>query len=95
MEVLQRVKTKWHLCGSSLAASILGATPANMLQDLKTFGFLYESFSIQELRAYAKPARGKVLHYRDESGPEADAIVDLEDGRWGTVEDTTYTFQVF
>ena len=30
--------------------------------------------------------RGKVFHYRDKTGLEADAVLSLPDGRWAPVE---------
>ena len=35
---------------------------------------------------YADNLGGEVKHYRDNSGLECDAVVHLEDGRWGGIE---------
>lgn len=57
-----------------------------MLNDLETAGQWFESWIVQHLRVFAEPLRGRVLHYRDKSGREADAVVVLPDGSWGAVE---------
>lgn len=72
-----------HLCDPSLAAAALEAIPEDLLDDLETMGFLFESLCIRDLRIYAQLMGGEVYHYRDKSGLEADAIVRLPDGRWG------------
>ncbi|MEG0442244.1 MAG: DUF4143 domain-containing protein, partial [Oscillospiraceae bacterium] len=45
-----------------------------------------ESLCVRDLRTYADFLGGEVLHFRDRTGLEADAIVQLRDGRWGAVE---------
>ncbi|MDR1495342.1 MAG: DUF4143 domain-containing protein [Clostridiales Family XIII bacterium] len=81
-----RTTAKRHFTDPSIAAASLGATPAKLLSDLKTFGFLFESLAIRDLRVYADSLDGSVCHYRDKSGLETDAIIQLADGRWGAVE---------
>lgn len=75
-----------HFCDPSLAAAILGATPGKLLADFETFGLLFESMCIRDLRAYADALRGSIYHYRDKTGLEADAAIVLDDGRWALVE---------
>lgn len=81
-----RVKPKWHLCDPALAACALGANAESLLNDLNTFGFLFESLCVHDLRVYAEALGGTVYHYRDESGLEVDAIAELRDGRWAAIE---------
>jgi hypothetical protein len=40
----------------------------------------------RDLRIYAEALGGSLYHYRDADGLEADAIIHLDDGRWGAVE---------
>ena len=47
---------------------------------------LFESLCVRDLRVYAQAIDGEVFHYRDKSGLESDAIVYLNDGRWGAIE---------
>lgn len=84
--IRQRMTAKWHFADPSLAAAALQASPQNLLDDLKTLGFLFESLAIRDLRVYADAAGGRVTHYKDETGLEADAIVELTSGRWAAFE---------
>ena len=61
------------------------ATSANLKSDLNTFGFLFESLVVRDLRVYVQPLDGQVFHYRDETGLEVDAVLDTGD-RWAAVE---------
>lgn len=54
--------------------------------NLASFGLFFEDMAVRDLRVYAGTLKGEVLHYRDNSGLECDAIVHLDDGRWGAIE---------
>ena len=56
------------------------------MDDLKTFGFIFETLAVRDLRAYADAHLGNVRHYHDASDLECDAVVSLRDGRYGLVE---------
>lgn len=77
---------KRHFVDTSLATSILGASPDRLLADPETLGLLFESLVIRDLRVYSQPARAEVFHYRDDTGLEIDAIVERDDGAWIAVE---------
>jgi len=81
-----RTSPKRHFIDPSIAAAVLRARPESLLDDFNTFGYLFESLCIRDLRVYAQAIDGEVFHYLDKSGLEADAIVHLNDGRWGAVE---------
>ena len=81
-----RTSSKRHFVDPSIAAAVLRATPDNLLHDFNTFGLLFESLCIRDLRVYSQSLDGDVFHYRDKNGLEADAIICLKDGRWGAVE---------
>lgn len=70
----------------SIAAAALGAGPGNLMDDLATFGFLFETMVMRDLRAYADALLGEVDHYHDSSGLECDAIVHTRGGAYGLVE---------
>jgi len=70
----------------SIAAAVLRASPADLLNDLKTFGLLFESLCIRDLRIYSQMIDGEVFHYHDSYDLEADAVIHLNDGRWGAAE---------
>lgn len=80
-----RRSPKRHFVDPSLAAAGLRATEASLKADLNTFGFLFESLAIRDLRVYAQPLDGVVYHYRDQANLEVDAIVDTGD-RWAAFE---------
>jgi len=81
-----RSASKRQFIDPSLAAFALGAKPNDLIADLNTFGFLFESLCGRDLRIYAQSINGEVYHYRDKDGLEVDAIVHLIDGRWGAIE---------
>jgi predicted AAA+ superfamily ATPase len=81
-----RTSPKRHFIDPSIATAVLRVTPTSILEDFNTFGFLFESLCVRDLRVYAQASDGEVFHYRDRSGLEADAIVHLKDGRWGAFE---------
>ena len=57
-----------------------------MINDIRTFGLLFETLCIRDLRVYAQPLDGTVYHFRTEKGLECDAVIHLRDGRYGLVE---------
>ncbi len=75
-----------HFVDPALPASLLGAGVDELRRDMKTFGFLFESLAIRDLRVYAEAAGAGVHHYRDSNDLEVDAIVDGGFGRWGAFE---------
>ncbi len=81
-----RQVSKRHFADPSLACGILRLDTEGMLGDLNYFGQLFESLVIRDLRIYAQVHGGRVWHYRDSSGLEVDAIVELGAGGWLAVE---------
>lgn len=77
---------KRHFIDPSLAAFMLRASPERLMADHETLGLLFESLVVRDLRIYSQPDRGEVFHYRDDTGLEADAIVERDDGAWMAVE---------
>lgn len=75
-----------HFSDPSIAAAVMGWTPEKLLQDFNTFGLLFESLCVRDLRAYAQTLGASVYHYRDKTDLEADAVVVLPDGRWAPIE---------
>ena len=70
----------------SIAVAALGITPNKLLQDMNTFGLLFETMAIRDLRIYADAIDAKVYHYRDKDELECDAIIERRDGTYGLVE---------
>lgn len=75
-----------HFCDPAIAAYFLSSSPSDMMNDPNTFGLLFESLVIRDLRVYAGSMGGEVFHYRDKTGLEADAVIHLDDGRWAAIE---------
>lgn len=77
---------KLHFCDPSLTCAILGATPEKLINDLETFGFLFEALCERDLRIYAESFGGELYHYQDYSNNEIDAVIELKDGQWCAFE---------
>ena len=81
-----RSAAKRHFVDPSLAVAALRADPTRLLEDLNLLGLLFESLVVRDLRIHAQAMDARVLHYRDNTGLEVDAIVELADGRWAAFE---------
>lgn len=81
-----RAANKRQFIDPSIAAAALGAKPNDLINDLKTFGFFFESLCHRDLKIYANSMGGELYHYHDSYGLEIDGIIHLSDGRWGAVE---------
>lgn len=70
----------------SIATAALGLGPNDLINDMETFGLVFESLAIRDLRVYTGALDGKVYHYRDKNNLECDAVVHLRNGSYGLVE---------
>lgn len=70
----------------SIATAALGLGPEDLINDLNTFGLIFETLCVRDLRIYAEPIGGTVYHYRDKNGLECDAVVHLKNGKYGLIE---------
>ena len=70
----------------SIATAALGIGPTDLINDLNTFGLVFESLVIRDLRVYADAIDGKIYHYRDANGLECDAVIHLRNGEYGLIE---------
>lgn len=78
---------KRHLADPSLAAGLMGASPARLRRDLRTLGYLFESLAARDLRIYGEGNGARVFHYRENSGDlEIDLVVEHLDGEWAGFE---------
>ncbi len=75
-----------HFVDTSIACRSLGVSPDDLIKDLESFGLFFEDMAVRDLRIYSDTLGGEVRHYRDNTGLECDAVVHLEDGRWGAIE---------
>lgn len=81
-----------HMSDPAIAAYFLNAGAKDLEADPNTFGLLFESLVVRDLRVYSQKLAGSVFHYRDSEGLEVDAIVHLNDRRWGAIEVKLGTF---
>ena len=83
-------KPKRYIADPSLACVLLGMSPKALLEDWQTFGLIFENMAIRDISVYARALdlvdEFPVRYYRDDSGLEADAIIQLSDGRWTALE---------
>lgn len=82
---IRSTDTRYYI-DPSIAVAALGVGPSDLLNDLKTFGFLFETLCVRDLRVYADALNGNVYHYRDKEGQECDAVIHLRNGKYGLIE---------
>lgn len=82
---IRRTPTR-HFIDTSIACRALSISPEDLMNDLESFGLFFEDMAVRDLSIYASSLNGIVRHYCDNAGLECDAIIHLEDGRWGAVE---------
>jgi len=83
--ILRQARTH-HFVDPSLAVAALEADPSRLVRDIETLGLLFESLVVRDLRVYAQRMDANVYHYRDNTGLEADAIVQRRNGDWAAFE---------
>lgn len=81
-----RTSPKRHFTDPSIAIAVMGISAKRLLKDFNTFGYMFESLCIRDLRVYADALGGNLYHFRDKTGLESDAVLVLRDGRWAAVE---------
>lgn len=78
---------KRHFADPSIACSILNIREENkLINDLNTFGFLFEALVERDLKIYADSFNAKCYHYQDYLDKEIDSIIELENGDWCAFE---------
>lgn len=70
----------------SIAVASLGLGPDDLINDLNTFGFIFENLCVRDLRVYAESLNGNLYHYKDSSSLECDAVIHLRNGSYGLIE---------
>ena len=75
-----------YFADPSIATAALGLEPEDLPRDLNTFGLLFETLCIRDLRVYLQAAGGTVYHYRDKNGLECDAVLHMPNGTYGLAE---------
>ncbi len=81
-----RSSSKREFTDPSIAVAALSLTPEILLQDFRTFGFLFEALCFRDLKIYSAALGGSVSYYRDRYGLEADCVLHLSDERYALIE---------
>ncbi|WP_311524115.1 DUF4143 domain-containing protein [uncultured Varibaculum sp.] len=81
-----RKQSKLHFCDPSLACASLRTTPQALANDPEYFGQIFESMAVRDIRTYADQIDANCYGYRDESGLEADIVLEFDDGHWAALE---------
>ena len=81
-----RTRPKKYFVDPSIATAILEMKPNDLIKDLNTFGFMFESLCIRDLKIYTQHYGGDITFYRDEKDFEIDAILRTSSGKWGAIE---------
>lgn len=78
---------KRHFADPSIACSLLNIKEENkLINDLNTFGFLFEALVERDLKIYADSFNAKCYHYQDYQDKEIDSVIELENGEWCAFE---------
>lgn len=81
-----RTKPKKYFVDPSIATAVLDMKPNDLINDLNTFGFMFESLCVRDLKIYTQSYGGDITFYRDEKDFEVDAIFRASNGKWGAIE---------
>lgn len=81
-----RTKDTRHFVDPSIATSALGLSPSSLFKSMDTFGLLFESMVVRDIRTYCDSINARVYKYRDSKRREADIVIVFEDGTWALVE---------
>ena len=78
---------KRHFADPSIACALLNIKEENrLINDLETFGFLFEAMVERDLKVYADSFNAKCYHYQDYQDKEIDSVIELENGEWCAFE---------
>lgn len=78
---------KRHFADPSIACSLLNIKEEEkLINDLNTFGFLFEAMVERDLKIYADSFNAKCYHYQDYQNREIDSVIELENGEWCAFE---------
>ena len=70
----------------SIGIAALGLSPEYFNNDLDLFGHVLENLVLRDLLVFAGAHNAHILHYTDDTGLEADAVYQMEDGRYALIE---------
>ena len=81
-----RTKPTRHFVDPSIATAALGVSPEGLFKDMATFGLLFESLAVRDLRVYADVLGAKLYKYRDSKKRESDIVMQFKNGDYALIE---------
>ena len=75
-----------HFVDPSIGTAALGLGPNDLINDLDSFGLIFEDLAVRDLRVFAEALDGKLYHYRDSSGLECDSVLHRRNGTYALIE---------
>ena len=81
-----RTSSTKYFVDPSIAVAALGLGPNDLINDLNTFGLLFENLCVRDLKIYAETLDGELYKYRDARGLECDAVIHLRNGKYCLIE---------
>ena len=81
-----RTKPTRHFVDPSIGAAALGVSPEGLFKDMATFGFMFESLAVRDLRVYGDSLNAHLYKYRDSKKRESDVVMQFRDGEWALFE---------
>lgn len=75
-----------HFVDASIGTAALGLGPKDLINDLQSFGLLFEDMVVRDLRVYADALDGQLYHYRDSNGLECDTVLHRRNGSYALME---------
>lgn len=75
-----------HFVDPSIGTAALGLGPNDLINDLESFGLIFEDLAVRDLRVFADVLDGKLYHYRDSSGLECDTVLHRRNGTYALIE---------
>lgn len=82
---IRTTPTRYYI-DPSIAVAALRIGPEDLINGLSTFGLIFETLCVRDLRVYAQANDGDIYHYRDSNGLECDAVIHLRNGKYALVE---------
>lgn len=81
-----RTSDTHYYADPSIATAAMGLGPGDLMNDIRSFGWFFETLAVRDLRVYADALGGSVAHFLDRNGLECDAVIHLRNGACGLVE---------
>ena len=81
-----RTSNTRHFVDPSIGTAVLELGPNDLINDLDSFGLLFEDMVVRDLRVYADALDGQLYHYRDSNGLECDTVLHRRNGSYALIE---------